>query len=274
MADTVNVGGAHVPKNGVKVFAVIAVALVGYGLWKSHKTQQAAASSSPSSSSTSPGAYPPDGTTGNPSDPYSTDPATGMTYGDESGAGYAPAVAIGSYGYGGYGYGGGSPFGFNTGGFGPLPGGGGSGPSPGNFTSNAQWAQYAEQFMGSNGNDSISAAIGKYITGQPVTSDQQSTIEQAIAIAGYPPVAGPEGYPPAMHVSSPSAPPPPATIPVPNVVGQTAGAAHNTLVAAGLVPRDPSGAVRGEYAWKVVGESPPAGTQVAKGSQVSIFAQR
>lgn len=98
----------------------------------------------------------------------------------------------------------------------PYAPGGGGGLSdtgtlgPGGFTNNAQWAQYAETTLASNGAVSdisaLSAAIGKYLTDQPVNGDQQSLINQAIAIAGYPPVSGPSGYPPSINTSGGTTP--------------------------------------------------------------------
>jgi hypothetical protein len=76
------------------------------------------------------------------------------------------------------------------------------------FTDNASWAQYAETALGSNGSDAIAAALAKYLSGQPVTDAQQTTIEEAIAIANRPPVAGPGGNPPSM-VLAPAPPTPP-----------------------------------------------------------------
>jgi hypothetical protein len=64
------------------------------------------------------------------------------------------------------------------------------------YTSNAQWSAAAEQGMGSDGADAIAAALGKYLLGLPLTSDQVTIIEQAIATAGQPPIPGPGGYPP------------------------------------------------------------------------------
>lgn len=72
------------------------------------------------------------------------------------------------------------------------------------FTSNAQWAQAAEQYMQNNaGGDpaTIGNALGKYITGQPLTTDQQTIVQQAIAFEDYPPVAGTNGYPPSMNTT-------------------------------------------------------------------------
>ena len=80
---------------------------------------------------------------------------------------------------------------------------------PGTFTSNGQWSQYAEQYLVDNaGGDAatVGNALGKYITGQPVTADQTQVIDSAIAFAGYPPIAGPAGNPPGIHTVNPPVP--------------------------------------------------------------------
>lgn len=125
-----------------------------------------------------------------------------------------PPVAATGYGYGygthaygyGYAYGGYSPYGY--GGFGggipfpygyqPSPFGYGGGPP----TTNAQWGQDAEAAMGSNGHDAIAAALGKYLTGSQITQAQYGTVQEAIAVEGYPPQEGTivPGYPPKAHV--------------------------------------------------------------------------
>jgi hypothetical protein len=74
-------------------------------------------------------------------------------------------------------------------------------PSP-VITTNAQWAGYAEQLLGSDGSDAIAAAISKYISGQPVTAAQQTIIQEAIAVAGSPPVSGPSGDPPGLNTTA------------------------------------------------------------------------
>lgn len=76
-------------------------------------------------------------------------------------------------------------------------------PGPGSFASNAQWAQYAEEQLAGIGDAAtLSAALGKYLTGGAVTSDQASLIDQSISIAGYPPVAGPGNYPPGIKMTA------------------------------------------------------------------------
>jgi hypothetical protein len=70
------------------------------------------------------------------------------------------------------------------------------------FTSNAAWSQYAVSVLQNNGYDpgTLSAELGLYLAGQPVTSSQQTDINAAIAVAGLPPVAGAGGKPPAINV--------------------------------------------------------------------------
>lgn len=71
------------------------------------------------------------------------------------------------------------------------------------FTSNAAWSQYAVSILQNNGYDpgTLTNELGAYINGQAVTASQQSDINAAIAVAGYPPVAGAGGKPPAINVS-------------------------------------------------------------------------
>ena len=206
MADTVNLFGSQVKKGYVIAGGAVIVIAVGYGWWK-NKQQAAqtgsstpantAAASTPAPSYAAGGdPYPPDGTTGNTADPNSTDPASGQTYGDEG----QFASGYGALGYGSYdGYGGGAYY---------PPGVTGSQVT---YTSNAQWAQAAEQYLtgtpGANAN-TVAAALGKYLTGQPVTSDQAAVIDQAIGFTGYPPVQGPDGYPPNIQTAAAGSPPP------------------------------------------------------------------
>lgn len=252
MADTVNLFGHPVKKGWVIGGGVVAGAVVIYYVRK----QQAASAASTAASSSAPTGptaagdpYPPDGTTGNPSDPYSTDPATGQTYGNEANGGY---VGTGASNLGGY-YGNTSLYGAGTG-----------YEQPGSFTSNAYWSQYVEQLMGSSGNDAISQAIGAYVTGAPVTSAGVSIIEQAIAVAGYPPVSGTNGYPPSINSGSSGAT---ATVTVPDVTGQTLTAAQAAITAAGLSYSGPSGS------GTVASQSPAPGTQVPAGSAVAVTEQ-
>jgi hypothetical protein len=79
---------------------------------------------------------------------------------------------------------------------------------PGSFTNNAEWSQFCEASMGSNGADAIAAALGKYITGGEVTPEQVVIIDEAIAIGNPPPIQGPGGRPPSINQKAAPAPGP------------------------------------------------------------------
>ncbi len=188
MADTIKVFGHQVKKPvaaGLGVGAVL-VAVIVYKWRKSQALGGSASSaaSTPAAADTAAASSAGDGTTGNPNDPNSIDPATGETYGQEESAN------------GGFGSGF-SPFDFGF----PTGGGGGQ-PTAGGFTSNGEWSQAAEAYITGNGGnaETVGNALGKYITGQKVTADQQSLIEQAIAFEGYPPVNGPDNFPPSIRL--------------------------------------------------------------------------
>lgn len=246
MAGTIKIFGTQVPKTAA--IAGGGIVLIG-GIYFYRKQK---ASSANAASVAAAGAS-------------SIDPATGYAYGSAEDS--AALAAQGNYqspgGSTGYGYGG------------YAGGSGGSfGGSPGTFSSNAAWAQYVEAYMVNNeGADAptVGNAIGKYITGQPLTdSGWVSIVDTAIAIGGYPPVSGPNGNPPGFITSNTTpTPTPEGTVSVPNCVGQTAGAAHNQLVNAGLIPTANAGQ-RAE--WRCTGTNPSAGTQVTKGSKVQIIA--
>lgn len=128
----------------------------------------------------------------------------------------AQSQAASGYGYGAaglnngyYGYGEPSPYGAY--GYGAM----GAGYTPGYYgygtpipqqaapiTTNAQWAQAAINQLSSEGYDAqaVSAALGAYELGQPVTAAQQTIIQSAIGIEGYPPQAGANGDPPGINV--------------------------------------------------------------------------
>ncbi len=194
MAGEVNlplVGG--VSKKALGIGGVAAVAVVGLVYLRKRKSGSSAATAATSGSGDP---YPPDGTTGNPSDLNSTDPATGMTYGDEQ-AGYGDSgyqdTSMGpTYGSTGY-------YDPNTGQW--VYGNSGTGQAA--ATTNQAWAQNAIAYLSNQGTDptALSIALGAYLAGQPVTSDQVSLIDQAIAAEGYPPQAGPNNYPPGINES-------------------------------------------------------------------------
>jgi hypothetical protein len=136
--------------------------------------------------------------------------------------------------------------GADTSGVGGLASGGGGGgmsaiadsslPQVGTPTSNPQWsALVMQQLAGSNADpNALATALGLYLTGGAVTHDQELLIDEAIAVAGYPPVSGPTGYPPAIH-SQPATGqtnPPPAPAPTPTPAptpGPTPAPAHRTF---------------------------------------------
>jgi hypothetical protein len=116
--------------------------------------------------------------------------------------------ASSGYGYGyGYGmppsdyYGYGESGGFQAGYYGygtPEP----SGVLAVATTTNAQWTQAALTQLQQNGTDAgtAAAALGAYIAGAAVTPAQQTIIQEALAIEGYPPQSGANGYPPSINV--------------------------------------------------------------------------
>ena len=154
---------------------------------------------------------------------------------------------------------------------GSSPSSTGETPGPGSFTNNAQWSSYCEAAMGSSGADAIAAALGKYITGGQVTQTQVASIDEAIAIGGYPPIQGPGGRPPSINVSSPTpapVPTPASKVKVPATIGKRGGVAVNAIKAAGLVASIP--AEKPHTAYWVHSSSPKAGTLVTKGSTVHL----
>lgn len=155
----------------------------------------------------------------------------------------------------------------------PVLGGGSGGTSGGvpAFLSNGDWGTYAEQALGSDGTDATAAAIAKYLGGSQLTSTQVSTVEEAIAIANYPPVSGPGGFPPSMHVAAaaPAPAPSPAAgqVTVPKVTGMSGAQAVSKLDASHLRGQLPAGR-HGTYT--VSSQNPAAGRQVAAGTIVEL----
>lgn len=194
MADTVKLPGfGNVPKP-VVIGGGIAAFTVGIYFYRNKKQQQDAAAQSVANAGQT-----------------EIDPATGYPYGSaEDNAALASQAtyqvngldtSLSGYGYTGYAGGsGGGIFGTGT---------------PGSFASNAEWAQYVEAYEENNlGGDPVTVgnAIGKYLTGQALTTDQIGLVQSAIAIGGYPPVSGPNGNPPAYvtgNTGTTTPPPPP-----------------------------------------------------------------
>jgi LysM repeat protein len=150
------------------------------------------------------------------------DPATGFVYGTPEDLAALAAQGTDLGGGGNTASGGGS---------GSIPPGGTSGTT--GFASNGDWSQAVIQYMTDNNlvenPAQLSAALGKYLTGAFIDPDDTadtSLIQQAIAVKGYPPIAGPHGFPPAINnhpgsttppVTNPGSPkpptPPPKTLP-------------------------------------------------------------
>lgn len=100
------------------------------------------------------------------------------------------------------------------------PSQGGSGnipPSNVGFTTNGAWVQAVIEYMMSNDlvtdSSKLSEALGKYITGAYVNDGEVSLVQQAIAVQGYPPLAGKNGYPPSLNRTPVTTTPPPTTTP-------------------------------------------------------------
>lgn len=266
MADgTVDIAGKKIKKNTAVAGAAVILLVIGIAVYRTKKAR-----ASPPAAAAA-GSYPPDGTTGNPADLYSTDPATGQTYGDEQAMGGTGGYSAGTDAQG---YPLGSPAdlawqnSLGTGGFINYPVTAVTAPGQ-TFTTNGQWAQYVEQYMtqtlGANP-ETIGNALGKYITGQPVTAAQQSLIEQAIAFAGSPPVAGPNGMPPSINLAAPK--PPTATkIKVPSVTGKKYPAAAAELQAHHLRARRHPGE---KAVNTVISQDPAAGAEVTEGTTVTL----
>lgn len=150
-----------------KWWAIGGVGVVAAVYWYSKKTK-AAATTAPISADTS-------ATDSSTSGLDSTD-----LYGSDS-SGY--------YDYSTGTYGGTAPY--------PSPYGSPYGYPPGSTTyvptTNAQWAQQAETLLVQENFDAtqVAIALGKYLTGQALTSDQLSIVQAAIALEGEPPQSVP-----------------------------------------------------------------------------------
>lgn len=79
--------------------------------------------------------------------------------------------------------------------YGSGDGTGGGGSSGGGFRglTNSEWTEYVTDRLQQDGRwtySTIAVALGNYLTAKPTTSEQQSIVQAAIGIAGYPPVSG------------------------------------------------------------------------------------
>lgn len=263
MPDTINIGGMKVNK---KTAAYAGIGLGGIIVirWYQNDQQKKAAATAQAQSVQQAGQT-------------QIDPSTGYPYGsaEDAAALQSQLNYSNPYAYNSASYAGGSVIGY-TGTGSPVYGPG----NTGSFTSNAQWSQYVESYLESNqGADptTVGNAIGKYITGQPLTPDMIQVVQNAIAVAGYPPVAGPNGNPPNyITANQPTGgggnPPPPTGVLVPNIVALRLADATGALTAAGLKI---GGAKQIKGISQVVtSQNPSAGTSVQPGSTVMVTAKK
>lgn len=253
MADTIDIGGMKVQKKTATIAGIGLVGILGIEWYRNKQAQQSAAAATAQAGQTE------------------IDPSTGFPYGspEDATALQSQTNYMNPYAYNSGSYTGGQVIGYDGSGnpiYGPT--------STGSFTSNAQWAQYVESYLESNqGADptTVGNAIGKYISGQPLTSDMVQIVENAIAIAGNPPVAGPNGNPPSFvtaNTPTPSPTPNPNTVTVPNVVGMHLADATGVLTSAGLKEGGAS-QVKGKTSI-VITQTPAANSLVAPGSMITL----
>lgn len=169
----------HVPGLGkMKKGYVFAIAgggvIVVYYIYKHQKASSAAANAAAAVPATTGTVYPTgqgDGTVGNPNDPNSIDPATGMTYGEEAAEGM-------STGYGGTAYG-------DT----AIDSSTGTDSTSTAPTTNAAWANQVETTLTNIGYapTDVSGAVGRYLSNLSLTATQAGIIQVALAEDGPPP---------------------------------------------------------------------------------------
>jgi len=257
MPDTLDIGGMKVQKKTAGIVGIGLGGILVIGWYRSNKAKQDAATAQQNATAEA--------------GQQQIDPSTGFPYGspEDAAALQSQLNYSNPYAYNSSSYAGGQVIGYSGGGspvYGPA--------NTGSFTSNAQWSQYVENFLESNeGADptTVGNAIGKYITGQPLTSDMIQIVQNAIAIAGYPPVAGANGNPPNyITANQPTGNPPPNnnTVTVPNVVGQHLATATGMLTAVGL-KEGGANQIKGRTS-TVISQNPSAGTMVASGSMVTL----
>jgi hypothetical protein len=149
------------------------------------------------------------------------------------------------------------------------------------FTTDAAWSQYAITTLGESGNTDpggLTDALGAYLAGDPVTAAQHILINDALAVAGSPPVTGTNGFPPSINVSGSISGGGTGTttvkVRVPNVVGmRTAEQAEPAIKAAGLVPHLGGGFDQNAVNY-VNSQTPGANTLVNQGSTVNLGSSR
>jgi len=262
MADTVNVPLAG--KQSKKAVAVVAVAAGAFVVFMYVRTRASRSSSTTTAAAIDPQTGYPYGSpqdvaalaseSGTASDEI--DPATGATYGS-----VADEQALAE----------------ESGSSGVISVGTGVVTGTTSFTTNSEWAQQCEAVVpplinSPTAQSDVAAAIGRFLAGLPLTTAQAQIIQVCESEEGPPPV-GSFTIIPEPSTTPPSSGTPtgttttPTDVAVPVCVGLSAGQAHNAIVAAGLVPEAPAGQTAN---MKVSYTNPSGGTQVPKGSKVTI----
>jgi hypothetical protein len=183
MADTVTIAGKHV--NKWLLYGGAGVVVIGGVLYFRSKNSSSSSTSANNSSSIDP-------VTGLPySEDDTVDPLTGMTYlqeAQEYGSVSAAEQAIeeGSSGVvGSSGIAAGTPSSSS-----PISGISSGDGTTTTFATNAEWAQQATADLVSIGYSAtdVAAALGAYLAGLPLTSDQATIVQVALAEDGPPPI--------------------------------------------------------------------------------------
>jgi PASTA domain len=266
MADSIKLPGIGPVKTPYVIGGgALVLGIVGYAYYKHRQSESSAATGTgtDNSADTSTDPYPPDGTTGNPTDPDSTDPNTGETYGDEG-----QIATSEDYGVGG------SDYDASTGEYyDPADGlydlsspySPTTGSSGAAITTNAAWSQAVTTGLEQLGYNplTVAEALGLYLDNKPLSASEAQIIQVATAEYGNPPV-GTYAILPAPVGTSPAT----SKVKVPNLVGSKAATAQTTLNGLGLksagdsVPKGKTGTV--------ISQSPKSGSTVAKGSTVTV----
>lgn len=187
------------------------------------------------------------------------------TLGDEGDAGTGGVSGTGTSGYDAAGY----PVGSAADLAWEASQAGGTGTGTGSTGSPATNSDWVTEAVGELPGDAgtIQTALSSVLGGLTVTTAQKNLFEEAVGLLGRPP----GGYPTPIKTSDTSSQPGSTAgqATVPSVVGQTAGAAHNAIVAAKLKPVADAGQ---KDTAKVTSTNPKGGTKVAQGSSVVITA--
>jgi hypothetical protein len=141
-------GVGGVPKNAMIITVAAAAGFVGYAYYRRNKQRAAAAAAAAAAGPTDSGFNVSDGSGG-------TLPVV-------------PGSALGGYG---------------------IPQSSNVATNPASITTNADWTDAVRtKLSGIYPDADLMAALGAFLQGQPLTSAQQTIIQSALAVAGYPPV--------------------------------------------------------------------------------------